>query len=98
VIDNHLLYDEAIWPCPLFDTLTRQTLRYHVRKELEWRTMQAQAENGKVGMNVVIGERGEEKVDACNEQTVATEEPVSSLTTTMTNSTSSVEISSTNVT
>jgi len=49
VIDKDLLYDEAIWACRLFDTVTRQTLRYHVRKELERRMMQKQEENGKVG-------------------------------------------------
>ena len=88
VIDKDLLYDEAIWACRLFDTVTRQTLRYHVRKELERRMMQKQEENGKVGMYVAIGKRDEEEVDTCNGGTDATEEQVSPLTTPTTNSTS----------
>ncbi|KAI2493544.1 hypothetical protein MHU86_21011 [Fragilaria crotonensis] len=86
VIDKDLLYDEAIWACRLFDTVTRQTLRYHVRKELERRMMQKQEENGKVGMYVAIGKRDEEEADTCNGGTDATEEQVSPLTTPTTNS------------
>ena len=88
VIDKDLLYDEAIWACRLFDTVTRQTLRYHVRKELERRMMQKQEENGKVGMYIAIGKRDEEEVDTCNGGTDATWEQVSPLTTPTTNSTS----------
>jgi hypothetical protein len=91
VIDKDLLYDEAIWACRLFDTLTRQTLRSHVRKEPERRMMQAQEENGKVEMYVVICKRGQEEVCACNKRTLATGEPVLPLTTPTTNSTSSAE-------
>ena len=99
MIDKDLLYDEAIWACRLFDTLTRQTLRYHVRKELERRMMQTQEENEKVGMYVAIRKRDEEEVDACNERTVTTEElVVSPLTTPTTYYTSSAEGSSSNVT
>lgn len=89
MIDKDLQYDEAIWACRLFDTLTRQTLRYHVRKELERRMMQTQEENhGKVGMYIAICERDEEEEDTCNGRSFATEEVVSPLTTPTTNSTS----------
>ena len=95
MIDKDLKYDEAIWACCLFDTLTKQTLRYHVRKELERRMRQAHKENAKVGMYVAICDRDEEEVETCNGQTIATEEdPVSPLTTPTTNSFMSSEGSS----
>jgi hypothetical protein len=88
VIDKDLQYDESIWACRLFDTLTKQTLRYHVRKELERRMIQTHEENAKVGMCVAIREQDDEEVDTCNGRTAATE-VVSPLTTPTTNSTSS---------
>ena len=73
VIDKDLHYDEAIWVCRLFDTLTRQTLRYRVRKELEQRI---QEEYEKVAMYVAICERERwrgggrlQRMDSCNRET-----------------------------